>query len=234
MWKTGILIATGLVPFLGLFSEPPGVMALLYSLFVAAFILRKQARMIYQKLPGAHAVKVTVLFLLAGVLTETLAWLDNYLKAAQEPTLFHPQLLADLIIGTGFYGGWAAAWLIVMRWFRFSVKEAFLVTGLQGIFFEQLGAVFVAMLVALSSNPVSAVFLGVYVFLVHGSVAGLAMIPIEADADRRKRSSHWVRFPVVIVLMVSLAFTGCAIVGLVSGLFGGLPPKRSIVEHPFW
>jgi len=58
------------------------------------------------------------------------------LKAAPEPALFHPQLFADLIIGVGFYGGWGFAWWLAFRWFRFSVAEAFIVTGIQGIFFR--------------------------------------------------------------------------------------------------
>jgi hypothetical protein len=234
MWKTGFLVATGLVPLLGLLADPPDVMTLVYTLFVVAFLLRKQVQAVYHRLPGARVLKVAVLFLLAGALTETLAWLNNYLKAAEEPALFHPQLLADLIIGIGFYGGWAAAWLFALKWFRFSVKEAFLVTGVQGIFFEQLGAVFLAMLTVLRTNPAAAAFFGIYVFLVHGSAVALAIIPIEVEADSTKRSGHWTRFPIVIALMVSLAFAGCAIVGLVAELFGGLPPKRSIVEHPFW
>jgi len=38
----------------------------------------------------------------------------------------------------------------------------------------------------------------------------------------------------LVALMVGFAFLGCWLIGLGSLLFGGVPPKRSIVEHPFW
>lgn len=207
---------------------------LIYSVFVIAWLFRKPLSNLYDRCPGPHVVKVAALFLASGCLTETLAWLNNYLSAATDPALFHPQLFADLIIGIGFYGGWAVAWLIALIWFRYSAKEAFFVTGIQGIFFEQLGAVFLAMLSLFRSNPATALLFGVYVFLVHGSAVGLAMCFQEKDAHNDQRSGHWIRFPVVVVLMVAGAFAGCAIVDFVAELFGGLPEKRSIIDHPFW
>jgi len=81
------------------------------------------------RLPGSAALHLVVAFLLSGSLTETLAWINNYSKEAPQPALLHPQLIPDLILGMGFYGGWALAWLIAFRWFRFTLLEVFLVTG---------------------------------------------------------------------------------------------------------
>jgi hypothetical protein len=156
------------------------------------------------------------------------------LKAASEPALFHPQLLVDLWLGMGFYGGWALAWLLAGRWFRYSVGEAFVVTGLQGIFFEQLGSVFVAMVRTAPTNPLLALLFGLYVFAVHGSAVGLALAPIASHFDSPVKRRHWLRFPVVIGLMVGLAIAGTWLAAAAWLPFGGLPPKRSIVEHPFW
>ena len=233
-WKNALLVVSGLVPLLGLFSRPPGTMLLIYTFFVVVFLFRNKLTALFEHLPGHTFLHLFILFLLSGSLTETLAWIGNFLKGAQEPALFHPQLIPDLILGIGFYGGWAIAWLIAFRWFRFTLLEAFVVTGFQGIFFEQLGAVFVEMLSVFASNPLLSILLGAYVFLVHGSVTGLAFAPLIRRFDLPHRSRHWVRFPVVIALMISLAFIGTWLMNTCALLFGGLPAKRSIVEYPFW
>jgi hypothetical protein len=233
-WPQLLFAGSGLLPLAGLASHPPDVMLLIYSLYVAAWFGRDWlARQVAARAGGA-GVYLVASFLIAGLATETLAWGNNYLKAAPEPALFHPQLLPDLIIGIGFYGGWACAWLIALRRFNFSLGETFLVTGIQGIFFEQLGAVVVVMARIFNTQPLQAVILGVYVLAVHGSAAGLGMAPVNASFSQPLRSRHWARFPFVVVLMVAFAFAGCEFVGLIAMAFGGLPPKRSIVSHPFW
>ncbi|MGQ0633868.1 MAG: hypothetical protein ACT4QC_04600 [Planctomycetaceae bacterium] len=167
-----------------------------------------------------------VLFLISGAIVETLAWANNFLKAAAVPALFHPQLVWNLVLGIGFYSGWAA-WLIVLRWFRFTLTESFVVTGLQGIFFEQLGAVFQVMVHQLTSNPLASLYFGLYVFVVHGAGVGLPMAPVISRFDSPEKSRNMIRFPLVCVLMVGLAFAGCAIVAGVASLLGGLPPPSS-------
>jgi hypothetical protein len=158
-------------------------------------------------------------FQISGALTESIAWGNNYLKAAKEPALFHPQLFADLIIGVGFYGGWALAWWLVLRWFRFKLWEVFVITGLQGIFFEQLGAVFIAMLRHWPANPLLSIIFGLYVFTVHGAAAGLALAPVLGQFDTpENRGPGFVSL--VVTLMVGLAFVGCWLVQAMANLFG--------------
>jgi hypothetical protein len=233
-WPTALLALSGLVPLLGLLSSPPEVMLLLYTVFVGAWLVRNCLARGLARLPGPKELHLVLTFLLAGVLTESLAWGNNYLKAAPEPALFHPQLIPDLIIGFGFYGGWAFAWMLALRWFKFSRWEPFVITGVQGIFFEQLGAVFRAMLQILSTQPFQAIFFGVYVFAVHGAAAALGLVAGHPQFDREARGYNWLRFPVILLLMVSFAFAGCWIVGMLVEIFGGLPEKRSITEHLFW
>jgi len=233
-WQRALLVMSGTVPLLGLFSRPPDTMLLFYTIFVVALLSRNRLTTLIEHWPGRSSLHLLILFWLSGLLAEALAWTTNFLKEAPEPGLFHPQLFPDLIMGIGFYGGWALAWLLAFRWFRFTLREAFIVTGLQGIFFEQLGAVFLKMLGVFASNPLMSMLLGVYVFLVHGSVTGLALVPLLGRFDRPHRSRHWVRFPVVIALMVSLGFMGTWLIGACALLLGGLPEKRPIVEDLFW
>ena len=70
----------------------------------------------------------------------------------------------------------------VLRRYRFTVAEVFLVTGIQGIFFEQLGAVFLMMVRSLATNPLLSLVFGLYVCAVHGSAAGLAVHRVALDA----------------------------------------------------
>jgi hypothetical protein len=57
-------------------------------------------------------------------LTDLFAWMNNDLGPAAEPALLHPQVIADLILGPGFYGGWTVARLLAMRWFRSTLAES--------------------------------------------------------------------------------------------------------------
>jgi len=232
--KTALLILSGLLPLFGLFSRPPDPQLCIYTAFAAVLLFRRRLEAWIVRLPGSAALHLVVAFLLSGSLTETLAWINNYSKEAPQPALLHPQLIPDLILGMGFYGGWALAWLIAFRWFRFTLLEVFLATGVLGIGFEQLGAVFLVMARTFMGNPLQSLIIGAYVFVVYGSAAGLALAPLVNRFDSPQKSRSWVRFPVVIALMLTLAVTGTFLVNLCALAMGGLPPKRSIVDHPFW
>lgn len=234
-WLTVLFIISGLVSLAGLGGRPPELMLPIYAVFVAACLARSALeRAVGVVTRDRRFLALLGCFLVSGLLTETLAWAHNYVRAAPQPGLFHPQLGADLLIGLGFYGGWAVAWDFVLRRHRFALWEAFVLTGVQGIFFEQLGAIFLNILRLLVTQPIMALVFGLYVFLVHGSAAGLGLLPVLHRYDSPDTTRSWVRFPLAVALMVGLAFLGSLAVGTIALLFGGLPPKRSIVEHPFW
>ena len=232
-WSTAFLAVSGLIPLVSLLRHQPDAL-LIYSVFVVACLFRRQLAGLADHLPGPPATYLILFFIVSGDLAETFAWMDNYSKATAEPALLHPQLIPDLILGIGLYTGWALAWLIVFRWYRFSLAEAFVVTGIQAIFFEQLGAVFLRMVAVMLTNPLSSLLMALYVFAVHASVVGLAMVPVIHRLDDPNKSRHWSRFVLVIVLVVGLTMLCTGLMGAFTNLFGGLPPKKSIVEHPFW
>jgi hypothetical protein len=224
-WKSPLLILSGFIPLLGLNSRPPDPMLLIYTGFVVVWAARSWIERGLARLTTKRKdIALLAAFMVSGALTETLAWANNYLKAAKEPALFHPQLFADLIIGVGFYGGWALAWGITLRRFRFQLWEVFIITGLQGIFFEQLGAVFLAMVRMWSTEPGLSILFGVYVFTVHGSAAAIALAPTLRLYESSKQTHSWAKFVLAVALMVGLAFAGCWLVGVVASVFGGVPP----------
>jgi hypothetical protein len=228
-----IFILSGLVPLLSLAQHQPDSL-LIYSVFVLACLFRRSLAALGDRLPGPAALHLVFFFVLAGELAEAFAWMGNYTKAAPTPGLLHPQLIANAILAVGLYVGWALAWLIVLRWYRFSLTEAYLITGFQAIFLEGFGAVLIRMMAVFRSNPLLALLMGLWVFAVHASVVGLALIPVIHRLDNPAKSRHWSRFPMVVVLVITLVILGCDLMGRVTLLFGGLPPKRSIIEHPFW
>ena len=176
-WSTALLVASGLIPMLSLLRHEPDSL-LIYSVFVVACLFRRQLAGLANHLPGPPAVYLILFFIVSGELAETFAWMGNYSKAIDNPALLHPQLIPDLILGIGLYTGWALAWLIVFRWYRFSLAEAFVITGLQAILFEQLGGVLLRMVAVLLTNPLLSLLMALYVFAVHASVVGLAMVPV--------------------------------------------------------
>ncbi len=134
-FRSTVLILSGLVPLLELIRRQPDSL-LIYSVFVLVVLCRRRLATLVDRLPGSAALHLIVFFIAAGELAELFAWMGNYTKAAPEPGLLHPQLLANAILAVGLYIGWAVAWLIVLRWYRFSLTEAFLVTAFQGVFLE--------------------------------------------------------------------------------------------------
>ena len=232
LWRS-LFILSGLVPLLSIVQRKPDSL-LIYSVFVAVCLLRRKLAALADRLPGPKALHLIGLFIVAGELAEAFAWMGNYTKQSPHPGLLHPQLFANAILAVGLYIGWGLAWLITLRWYRFTLAEAFLLTAFQGVFLEGWGKVFMGMIAVLPTNPLLALMMGVYVAAVHGSVVGIVMAPVVHRFDDPFRSRHWTRFPVVIALVVVLVIVGCDVASRLTVPFGGLPPKRSIVEHPFW
>ena len=175
-------IASGAVPLLALCGAPPDPMLLIYSVFVGAWVLRRRVsifppgRFAVGRLPGPVWLRYFMLMVLVGFLTETLAWAGNYLARAEQPALLHPQLLYDLLLSPGIYAAWALGWIVLTRRWRFSLTDVFIIQGVYGVFIEQQGAVF---LKGLAVMPLGLV-LWLYVFVVYGSAAGLAYLPVRA------------------------------------------------------
>lgn len=168
----------------------------------------------------------------AGLLLETGAWAHNLMRAAPEQALFHPQLFADLLIGFGFYVGWWLAWWLLARRFRFTVREAFVVTALYGVLIEQQGRVFLA---GLSTLP-AGVLLWLFVALAYGSTMALAWTwagdpwPPQPGTPLRR-----LKYPLAWIALFVCSTTLIIAWSLPLEALHLLPPKRlPMAEHPFW
>lgn len=220
-----LLALSGFIPLLLLLRKDPTL--LIYSLFVLSYFLRDKFVSRTNKIILPKSLKFFVLVSFSAFIVEIFAWLESYLNRNPNPPLLHPQLFADLISAVGFYGSWVIAWLVLMKFFKYSLKEVFVIQGLYGIFIEQQGAVFLQGL----TNPLGVIW-WVYVFLVYGSVIGIAYLPVRDEFFQEERSNHWIKYPLAFVFI----FISTLVVSTVwTILVGGfLPQPKPIWEHPFW
>lgn len=229
-----LFVLSGAIPLLALLASPPQTMLLIYTLFVAVVLLRERIQIdsFQSETRGVAVLGVSVL--LSGLVGETLAWANNYLARTDPPILFHPQLIPDLILGVGFYGGWGIAWMFITRRFAFTFREVFCTTGVMGIAVENNLAVLKAILASLFANPLHATLLGLYVFAVYGSMAAIAFVFLDRAINASRQGHHWSKYPLAIVLMFVCASLLTVLVHVAAKPLGLIPPKRSIVEHPFF
>jgi hypothetical protein len=166
---------SAVVPLLGLFKKPPGWMLCLYSIYALAYAWKaNQWRKTFADWPvwlAGIASSIVV-----GTLTETLAWLQNYGEGfKRQGALFSTHLIQDIVVGWGYYLILVLAYLLLTKFYYFSAAKSFVVYGICGIFLEQRGA---AAKAAFSAGPVGLLMIA-YLFVVHGSIMGLIVLPLE-------------------------------------------------------
>ncbi|RPI38883.1 MAG: hypothetical protein EHM59_22705, partial [Betaproteobacteria bacterium] len=191
-----VLALSALLPLPGLLTSPPDTMLPIYSLFVVVVFARRPFEAAAKSLRIPRSLAFGALILVSGLFTETLAWTSSYLARAPEPALLHPQLAYDLLLSPVVYGGWALAWPILMRRWRYSLAEVFAIQGIYGVLLEQQGAV---LRQGLASMPWGVV-MWAYVFLVYGSAIGLAYLPFERSYAAEGRRRGWGRLPAALVV----------------------------------
>lgn len=224
-----LLGASALLPVAPLLATPPDPMLLIYSIFVVAWFGRRHVAAIARRVPLPRWMHALLATLLAGALTESLAWLASFLARDPQPALLHPQLAYDLLLSPGIYSAWALAWMAAGHRYAYSLSHVFILQGIFGVLMEQQGAVFLQGIAGLPAG----VLLWLYVFVVYGSAMGLAVLlwpPGLLTEDRRR---GWLRFPLILAL--NFGFTVFTALGwglLLEPL--SLPEPRPIREAPLW
>lgn len=222
-----LLVGSGVLPILLIGTN---AYLLIYTLFVLALLLRSWLVPLVQRIPLRPWIIFVGLVIGSGWVEECLAWTTNYLARNKKPALLHPQLIPDLILALGFYGGWALAWLLVLRRWRFSLPHVFVTTGILGIFFEQNGVVFLSLL----GNPLLGLLLVLLTFPAYGAIMGLPYLLAEKLLARPEQREGWLKYPVVLLLMVAGAVILTFVIGLIALALHVIPPRRPIWEHPFF
>jgi hypothetical protein len=219
---------SGLLPILALLSPQPYPTPLIYSIFVVTYLVRRRAARIPEPDARASAWPFGLAIVGGGLQLESLAWTTNFLNCAPQPSLMHPQLLPDLALGLAFYGGWAIAWVVLLRYFSFNLPQIFCAQGAFGVLIEQRGAIFLGGLAVMPFG----LLLWTYVFLVYGSVVGIAYLLFGERLRATAGGARWWRYPLAWLLIAVLAL---ALVGVWEALLsagGLLPAARAICRFP--
>jgi hypothetical protein len=219
---------SGLIPLLPLLNPQPDPTLLIYTLFVLTyFITDGGAGARYQDIRAA-TWSFGLAVVGAGLLLECLAWSSNFLKCNPQPALMHPQLLPDLALGLAFYGGWAIAWLVMLRYFSFSLRQVFCTQAAFGVLIEQRGAIFLGGLVTMPLG----LALWLYVFVVYGSIAGIAYLLFGGPLFDETRRDRWWKYPLAWLLIAVCSLILVALWHILLQGAGLIPEPRAICSFP--
>lgn len=227
-FKTLLFALSGIIPLFGGIGNP----TLGHSVVVLFYFLRSRVTSVIEKIPLHAQVKLGLLIMIFSLgILESLSWLGEYLAKSHNPALFHPQLIPDLLATSGFYFGHVIAWLILLRFFKFSLPQVFITQGLYGVLAEGNGAIFMQ---GLTTFPLG-IWLWVFVFFAYAPAVGTAYLLTENQLKQslNPQRNSWIKYPLTIILMyilaVGITFTWGAF------LFDNvLPPPKPIWEAPFW
>lgn len=207
-----LFLITGLIPLLGLLGRPPGILFLIYSIFVFFAIWERGN---FWRNFGINWPRWLAFFaaaLIVGLFSETLAWLDQYIRGFDDPDSILAINYPGIFFSLGYSAGLAAAFLFTLRYFSFSLTEAFVSLGLLGVYMEQDGTVLKSAIQSIFANPAQTPFvflLLLYTFIIYGSIVGLMYMPVER---RYPQSRHkWHKYPIVMALVFFGVKIGTAI-----------------------
>ncbi|HGG05412.1 MAG TPA: hypothetical protein ENK28_08125 [Aliiroseovarius sp.] len=226
------LILSAIFPILALFGPAPDTMLLIWPAFVLVWFWRAPLSRMAARLPWPPTLTLILAFILTGLVTEVLAWSSDVLRGADIPVTFHPQLLVDLTLAIGFYGGLGIGWAILRRYFHFSLWQIFLISALYGVVIEQDGAIAMFLVSNILSSPLEALLFATYVALVYGAFATLPFAIINPSLPGTSRS--WGRTPLALTFAILFPRLGFALIMGLWALVGGLPAPRSALEYPLW
>jgi hypothetical protein len=112
--------------------------------------------------------------------------------------------------------------------------EVFVTVSLLGIFVEQPGAVLVAIAQSVFVNPLAALLIAAFVFVVYGPVFAIASMRLEPQFAGRAVRSGGLKVPAVAPLMVIFAVTSTALFGQLASATGLIPPRQPIWTPSFF
>ncbi len=185
----------------------PGLLALVpFSLVCFALLVR-------DKFSSKNTTIRLCIMILSGLIVEFFSWFGSYITKSENPALFHPLLVPDMLLGLGYYTGLAIGWTIADRHFGFNMREVFFLSAIYGVFMEQMGAIF------LTFNPIAWIYVGlVYTSMV---TPGFLLVP-----PNKPKVAAWKRYLAALVIVTIGVFIGTQISGTLFGSF--IPPKPMV------
>lgn len=228
--KMPLLVLSAIIPLLGLLKSPQDTLLPIYSIFVFLLVGKNIFKKNGEGLPDhGFPIRFGLLVFACGMIAEVLAWGVGFLKHAENPALFHPQLVYDLLIGISQYGAWAIVWYFWSKRYSFSVSKVFLLQGIYGVLLEQKGAILIQGLLQMPTGIV----LWLYVFAVYGSMPAIAYLLSGGTAERGEKPKL-ISYILILLSLLAASLSFMITWGLFLQILGIIPKPQPIWLHPLW
>lgn len=205
LWFLGILLT-----IIGVSGNP---MLLIFPMWIFTYLLREPLRRMVRSVPFSVSFIGSGVFF--GLLTEVFAIVNNRSLPPEQRILLSPDPILDLIYGLFYYSLLIATWYVLIRGFTYSKKEVFLLTGIYGIFTEEMGQVFMRIFTV----PVTGLLYAIIVSFVYGIFPMLAYMVSEEKLGAKK-SNVIIRFLIAApVLFVEWAVYGLFVLPALKRVF---------------
>lgn len=143
-------------------------MFFIFSMWVLVVLFEKQLKLLLDRFPVSVAfIGVGIIF---GLVTEVFAIIENLDVPPEQRILLHADPFSDLVLGFFYYLFVIGTWYLLVKRYAYTKKELFLITGVYGIFTEEMGQVFIRMI----TIPFYGQLYAVYIVFVYGIFPMLA------------------------------------------------------------
>ncbi len=188
-------------------------MLLIFPMWIVTYLNREHLRRLVGGVPfSVSFIGFGVLF---GLATEVFAIVNNLSLPPEKRILLSPNPIFDLLYGVFYYFLLIATWYVLIKAFTYSKTEVFVITGIYGIFTEEVGQVFLRIFTV----PVVGLLYAIIVSFVYGIFPMLAYMVSEEKLGRKK-ANVVVRFLVAApVLFVEWAVYGLVILPALKRVF---------------
>ena len=205
LWFLGILLTV-----IGISGNP---MLLIFPMWIFTYLNREPLRRLVRGVPFSVSFIGSGVFF--GLLTEVFAIVNNRSLPPEQRILLSPDPMLDLIYGLFYYSLLIVTWYVLIRGFTYSKKEVFLLTGIYGIFTEEMGQVFMRIFTV----PMTGLLYAIIVSFVYGIFPMLAYMVSEEKLGAKK-SNVVIRFLVAApVLFVEWAIYGLFVLPALKRVF---------------
>lgn len=119
-------------------SENP--MLLIFPMWLVTYLLRQPLKRMVRHVPlSVSFIGFGIFF---GLVTESLAIINNLSLPPEQRILLSPDPMLDLAYGLFYYTLLIVTWYVLIKAFTYSQTEVFIITGIYGILTEEVGQVF--------------------------------------------------------------------------------------------
>ncbi len=211
MWKYVLWLIAVLLTVLAILGK--NTMLLIFPMWIVTYLNRETLRRLVRGVPfSVSFIGFGVLF---GLATEVFAIVNNISLPPEKRILLSPNPSLDLLYGVFYYFLLIATWYVLIKAFTYSKTEVFVITGIYGIFTEEVGQVFLRIFTV----PVVGLLYAITVSFVYGIFPMLAYLVSEEKLGR-KRANVVVRFLVAApVLFVEWVVYGLFILPTLKRVF---------------